>query len=39
MFRVTSHFHHPEDPEAFLAHYRSTHSVLAAKLPGLRYYG
>ena len=38
MFRVTSHFHHPEDPEAFLAHYRSTHSVLAAKLPGLRYY-
>lgn len=39
MFRLTSHYHHPEDPAAFLAHYRSTHAVLVAKLPGLRYYG
>lgn len=39
MFRITAHYHHPTDPEAFLQHYRSTHSVLASKLPGLKAYG
>lgn len=39
MFRLTSHYHHPEDPAAFLEHYRSTHAVLVSKMPGLRSYG
>lgn len=39
MFRLTSHYHYPEDPDAFLEHYRSTHAVLVAKLPGVRSYG
>lgn len=39
MFRLTSHYHHPDDPEAFLEHYRSTHAPLVAKLPGIRSYG
>lgn len=39
MFRITVHYHHPDDPETFLEHYRSTHAPLAAKLPGLRSYG
>lgn len=39
MFRITVHYHHPDDPEKFLEHYRGTHAVLASKLPGLRSYG
>ncbi|MFC4001273.1 EthD family reductase [Prauserella oleivorans] len=39
MFRITAHYHHPKDREAFLEHYRTTHSVLAAKMPGLKAYG
>jgi uncharacterized protein (TIGR02118 family) len=38
-FRITAHYNHPADPNAFLEHYRSTHAVLASKLPGLRSYG
>ena len=39
MFRLTSHYHYPQDPAAFLEHYRSVHAVLVAKMPGLRSYG
>jgi uncharacterized protein (TIGR02118 family) len=39
MFRLTSHYHYPENPAAFLEHYRSTHAVLVAKMPGLRAFG
>lgn len=39
MFRITAHYNHPKQPKAFLEHYRSTHSVLAAKMPGLKAYG
>lgn len=39
MYRLTSHYHYPADPAAFLEHYRSTHAVLVSKMPGLRSYG
>ena len=36
MYRLTATYHHPEDSDAFVAHYRDTHAKLAAKLPDLR---
>lgn len=36
MYRLTASYAHPEDHEAFVAHYRDTHAPLAAKLPDLR---
>lgn len=37
-FQLTVLYNHPEDPEAFDAHYDNVHIPLAAKLPGLRSY-
>ncbi|MFO7250215.1 MAG: EthD family reductase [Actinomycetes bacterium] len=37
-YQMTVLYNHPEDPEAFDAHYDSVHAPLAAKLPGLRGY-
>jgi len=36
MFRIVAVYNQPDDPEAFLAHYRSSHAVLTAKVPGVR---
>ncbi|MFH5821874.1 EthD family reductase [Georgenia sp. AZ-5] len=38
MYRITATYHHPDDPQQFLDHYRATHSRLATQLPGLRNY-
>ncbi|MEX5717041.1 EthD family reductase [Geodermatophilus maliterrae] len=38
MYRVVVNYHHPEDPQAFLEHYRSTHAPLAKNLAGLSAY-
>ncbi|MFF5992420.1 EthD family reductase [Prauserella flavalba] len=38
MYRLTAAYLHPENPEAFLKHYREVHAVLAAKMPKLRSY-
>jgi len=38
MYRLVVSYHHPEDPQAFLAHYRTTHAPLAARMPGLAKY-
>ncbi|WP_037164120.1 EthD family reductase [Rhodococcoides fascians] len=35
MFRISIAYNHPENPEAFLAHYRSVHAPLTAKMPGI----
>lgn len=35
MFRITIAYNHPENPDAFLAHYRSVHAPLTAKMPGI----
>ena len=32
MYRVIVNYHHPEDPQAFLDHYRTTHAPLAKNL-------
>lgn len=37
-FQLTVLYHHPENPEAFDAHYDKVHAPLAARLPGLRGY-
>ncbi|MDT9592288.1 EthD family reductase [Nocardioides zeae] len=36
MFRALVVYAHPEDPEAFLRHYREVHAPLARAMPGLR---
>lgn len=36
MYQLTAVYAHPEDPEAFLKHYRDVHIPLAAKLPNVR---
>ncbi|MGY2067278.1 EthD family reductase [Blastococcus sp. SYSU DS0619] len=38
MYRVIANYAHPEDPQAFLEHYRSTHAPLAKNLAGLSSY-
>lgn len=38
MYRVVVNYHHPEDPQAFLEYYRSTHAPLAKNLAGLSAY-
>lgn len=35
MFRITVNYHHPEDPQQFLAHYRKVHAPLTATMPGV----
>lgn len=39
MYQLTASYAHPEDPDAFLAHYRTTHAVLARKIPQVRSFG
>lgn len=38
MFRMVATYNHPEDQEAFLEHYRTSHAVKTGRLPGLRSY-
>ncbi|SFS99182.1 EthD family reductase [Saccharopolyspora flava] len=38
MYRMTVIYDHPDDPEAFLRHYREVHAVLTSKMPKLRSY-
>lgn len=38
MYRMVASYHHPENPEAFLEHYRTSHAVKSARIPGLRHY-
>ncbi len=38
MYRVVVEYHHPADPEAFLAHYRSTHAPIAQQMENLSAY-
>jgi uncharacterized protein (TIGR02118 family) len=38
VYRVVVNYHHPEDPQAFLEYYRSTHAPLAKNLAGLSAY-
>ncbi|MGI9157893.1 MAG: EthD family reductase [Marmoricola sp.] len=35
-FQLTVVYHQPDDPEAFDAHYETTHVPLASAIPGLR---
>ncbi|MCZ4078037.1 EthD family reductase [Rhodococcus sp. H36-A4] len=35
MFRITIAYNHPENPDAFLAHYRDVHAPLTATMPGM----
>ena len=37
-YQLTVVYGHPEDPEAFDAHYAATHAPLAAAIPGLQSY-
>lgn len=39
MYRLIASYHHPEDHDALVAHYRDVHAKLGAKLPGLRSFG
>ena len=36
MFRMVATYNQPDDPEAFLEHYRTSHAVKTQRLPGLR---
>ncbi|MER6977380.1 EthD family reductase [Streptomyces carpinensis] len=36
MFHMVVTYNRPADTEAFLEHYRTSHAVKAAKMPGLR---
>ncbi|MGK5111451.1 MULTISPECIES: EthD family reductase [unclassified Geodermatophilus] len=38
MYRVIVNYHHPEDPQAFLEHYRTTHAPLAKNLSNVASY-
>jgi uncharacterized protein (TIGR02118 family) len=38
VYRVVVNYHHPEDPQAFLEYYRSTHAPLAKNLAGVSAY-
>jgi uncharacterized protein (TIGR02118 family) len=38
VYQLTAVYAHPADPEAFVAHYRDTHSRIAAELPDIRFY-
>lgn len=38
MYRVVALYNQPEDPDAFLHHYRTVHSQLAKTMPGLTSY-
>lgn len=36
MYRIVATYNHPEDPDAFLEHYRTSHAVKTQRMPGLR---
>ena len=36
MFKLIAIYKAPQDPEAFVAHYKGTHMPLVAKVPGLQ---
>jgi uncharacterized protein (TIGR02118 family) len=38
VYRIVVNYNHPEDPQAFLEHYRTTHAPLAKNLSGLSGY-
>jgi uncharacterized protein (TIGR02118 family) len=38
MIRLSVYYNPPADPDAFVAHYETTHVPLASKMPGLRSY-
>lgn len=38
MFHMVVTYDRPQDPAAFLAHYRSSHAVKAGRMPGLQNY-
>lgn len=38
MYQLTVNYAHPDDPDAFLDHYRNTHAPIAAKFPTMRSY-
>jgi uncharacterized protein (TIGR02118 family) len=38
MYRLIVNYHHPEDPQAFLEHYRGTHAPLAKTLANVSAY-
>ncbi|MBC2637454.1 EthD family reductase [Rhodococcus wratislaviensis] len=33
MYQLTATYNHPQDPDAFLGHYRSTHVPIAREFP------
>jgi len=38
MYRLIANYHHPEDPQAFLDHYRSTHAPIAKRMANVASY-
>jgi uncharacterized protein (TIGR02118 family) len=38
MIRLSVYYNPPADPDAFVAHYETTHVPVASKMPGLRSY-
>jgi uncharacterized protein (TIGR02118 family) len=39
MYQLTASYAHPEDPEAFLEHYRTKHAPLGREFPKARFFG
>jgi uncharacterized protein (TIGR02118 family) len=39
MYQITAIYAHPESPEAFVEHYRTTHAPLVRELPKLTFFG
>jgi len=39
MYQLTATYAHPESPDAFVEHYRTTHAPLARELPKLTFFG
>ena len=39
MYQITAVYAHPESPEAFVEHYRTTHALLVRQLPKLTFSG
>lgn len=39
MYQLTATYAHPQDPDAFLEHYRSTHAPIARKFPKATFFG
>jgi uncharacterized protein (TIGR02118 family) len=39
VYQLTASYAHPQDPEAFLQHYRSTHAPIARQFPKASFFG